>query len=84
MPKQVPDLRSGDRVYQRYNPWNTGIVSRLVPGWSFTVVYDFPGRRSGQPRQRYTYPIGRQSAFLIGTPPNSAGPEPVNVEEGNA
>jgi hypothetical protein len=63
-------LRLNDHVYQRYNPWNSGQVTRLVKGHSFTVVYDYPGRRSGEPRQRYTYPITSQDLFLVGTAPD--------------
>jgi hypothetical protein len=73
-------LRINDRVYQKYSPWNTGVVSHLVPKHSFTVVYDFPARRSGQPRQRFTYPIGHQDLFLIGEPPKIEAPPDVNVE----
>jgi hypothetical protein len=73
-------LRPGDRVYQRYSPWNTGIVSRTVKGLNFTVVYDFPSRKRGQPRQRFTYPVDLTENFLIGVPPDMT-PPPVNVEE---
>jgi hypothetical protein len=74
-------LRSGDRVYQRYCPWNTGTVSGVVKGHTFTVVYDYPDRRPGQPRQRFTYPASMQRNFLIGRPPVTEVPAPVNVEE---
>jgi hypothetical protein len=73
-------LRPGDRVYQRYSPWNTGIVSKVVKNLNFTVVYDFPKRKRGQPRQRFTYPVDLTENFLIGNPPEVAPPS-VNVEE---
>lgn len=76
-------LRQGDRVYQRYCPWNTGTVGHVEKGLSFTVTYDTPDRRSRQPRERYTYAASQQSAFLIGVPPTPGEPIPVNVEAFN-
>jgi hypothetical protein len=85
MPKQTwvsPHvLAPNDRVYQRYSPWNTGTVSKVVKGHTFTVVYDDPGRKPGQPRQRYTYPASLQRNFLVGNPPDSGVPAPVHVDE---
>ena len=88
MPRKLPKsphvLRPNDRVYQRYNPWNRGVVSAVVRGHSFTVVYDYPERRRGEPRQRFTYPVSQMDKFLIGNPPDLELPPPVNVEESNA
>lgn len=74
-------LRPGDRVYQRYNPWNTGIVSKIIKGLSFTVLYDYPDRKPGKPRKRFTYPVDRSENFFLGFPPVVAAPPPVTVEE---
>lgn len=77
-------LRLSDRVYQRLNPWQTGIVTKLSRDVSFTVTYDQPDRKPGQLRVRYTYPWGMMSLFLVGNPPEvdttAPIPIPVNVE----
>lgn len=73
-------LKQNDRVYQRYCPWNTGIVSHVEAGVRFTVVYDTPNRKSREPRDRYTYSIDVQDQFLIGEPPVVGDPTPVHTE----
>lgn len=57
-------LRRGDRVYQRVNPWHQGTVVR-VDARGFTVTYD---RVKGDPRRRFSYPASRMGDFLVGRP----------------
>jgi hypothetical protein len=86
VPKNRPvsphTLRLNDRVYQKYNPWQTGTVTGLEPGARFTVTYDFHDRKKRQPRSRVTYGITCQELFLIGNPfpGDAATPEPVHIE----
>lgn len=44
----------GQRVQLRYARDKKGTVARICPGW-FTVVYDFPERKTGESRERYVY-----------------------------
>lgn len=80
--KPVPPhaLRQGDQVFQRQCPWNTGTVSSVDEGTSFTVVYHTPNRKKYQPRERFTYAASQQDAFLLGNPPVAPDPTPVHVE----
>ena len=56
----VHNVRRGDRVYQRVNPWHTGTVLRREKGYGLTVRYDDGGK--------YSYPESRVFDFLVGRP----------------
>lgn len=63
-------LHAGDRVYMRVRPANAGVVSKAdING--FSVVFDFPGRKQYQPRQRYRYTWDNAPAFITGNPPSA-------------
>lgn len=55
-------MKTGERLYLRFLPSQPGTVSRVTP-MGFTVTYDFPARKRGEPRLRFTYPRSAEQRF---------------------
>lgn len=60
-------LKTGQQVYLRAAPHNTGTVSRVQPH-AFRVVYDSPGRKRGHPRPAFWYQWPALDRFATGRP----------------
>lgn len=56
------DLTPGQRVQLKYAPERKGTVTRVSNG-TFAVTFDGHGRKSGVPRQRYSYQWSCASNF---------------------
>ena len=60
-------LRTGQRVYLRAAPHNTGTVSR-TESHAFRVIYDDKLRKPRHPRPVFWYPWSAEERFAPGRP----------------
>jgi hypothetical protein len=57
-------LNTGDRVQLRYCPEHRGTIGRITADGVFRVVWDTPGRKPGQERERSRFKANQEYLFV--------------------